>query len=60
MSKNGWIAFYNGKEVFIEKTDSIRSSFAAQKEAARLMRVSESKRYLIAIVSTEDPGAALT
>ena len=48
-NQNGYICFFNGKSVEIRA----KSSFAAQQEAARILRVKESKQYLISVLFCE-------
>jgi hypothetical protein len=48
-NQNGYICFYNSQTVEIRA----KSSFAAQQEAAKILRVKENKRYLISVVLCE-------
>lgn len=48
-NQNGYLCFYNSQTVEIRA----KSSFTAQQEAAKILRVKPSKEYLISVILCE-------
>lgn len=46
---NGYLCFYSGKKIEVRA----ETSYAAQKEAARILRVKPNKEYMITVVLCE-------
>ena len=53
---NGYVAFYKNKRVEVYAT----SSYGAQLNAQKLLRVSDSQRYKITVVLAEKDGEQVT
>lgn len=46
-----YVAFYMGKKVKVEA----ETSYEAQQQAAKLLNIKESKRYMITVIPTTNP-----
>jgi len=53
---NGYLAFYNGKQIEVLAT----SSYAAQTEAARVFKVSSKNQYKVTVALAEVNGEQIT
>ena len=54
--QNGYVCFYNSQKVEVRA----KSSFAAQQEAARILRIKENKRHMISVILCEKDGKEVT
>ncbi len=54
--KNGYICFYNRKQVEVYAETSLK----AREEAAKVFKVKESKQYMISVVLAEKEGKPVT
>lgn len=53
---NGYVCFYNQKRIEVHSA----STFAAQQEAARLLKVPAKKQYMISVTLAEKDGQPVT
>lgn len=56
MKLNGYVCFYNSKRVEVYAS----TSYAAQQEAAKVLRVPPKKQYQITVVLAEKDGKPVT